>query len=556
MYQIKNKKYEYILQQYDNNVYQSNEDFLNHIIESKDNYKNDLMINQGRKNFTAEDIYLILKNEMNIVLIEHDQHKPDILQIIFYDYDQQSWVSNSLLFNQVVHIIAGPKSEQFRQNLKNGFKSDHTIPIIRLNQQPMEIINDKFNIEIDFKTYRYNVLTNEKVKLKPSDLAISTLHYDIADSVSEKNNKLFNEFYNTLSNHHPERKLALMQLCLAALIRYNPSKQAINLYGEAGSGKSTLLHVVKELAGGELNAIKFTYKDLLKDDALADIGRNSLLIGYDNEDHIDLTKSDDIFKSLISREPFSYFQKYEPRGVNVFNGLFVQAFNKIPRFTNKHNKAISDRLFIIQLDKRIRSTDDDIKDYHKLIINEISELARYLIDNVKAFNQFEQQENITDQLLNELNPVYHFYNDIKNSSIMGNLSIPTSHLYEMFKLWYQLNYNNYTKLSSQAVTKELSEFMDEYELINDRLKASQLTYRNQYDRYYMNNYIENAELNDTSSRYFSRIKPSENEKIQLLQSLLMLNQHDAHHQVMKNNVLQAFNNDDIKTMQIEIDKLQ
>lgn len=459
MLKIKKSDREKILK-FDLMTYNSNYELLNRINQQKEQKLNDVKINNGQKNLKQKDIIDIMIDNLPIILVQfNDQHD---LSLYYYDYNDKVWCSNSIIFNQIIYELNESKASTSEvARFKQSFKSNPHLPLVNIVSDSIEIIDNKFNTYIDFKNGRYNMLTGELTPIKISDLALTMLDYDLADHCDDKNYALFEKYFNMITSNNANKKLALQQIHLACIMGYNPGIKAINFYGKSGNGKSTAMKVMHKIAGGNKYAIKFSYEDLTKDDSLKEIGQSKILLGFDNKDNLNIVNVENIFKSLVSKEPFSYSVKYEDRQVNIFHGLFIQAFNAIPKFTESNSTAITDRLYIIEFDNKIRNSNYEIKDFDVLITNPniIGQFARYLIEEVQAFNDFVQLDEIANKLINENNPVYLFFDDIKDSIICSNTAIPISHLFIIFKEWYFINYSNRSQLSANKFKKEIEPLM-------------------------------------------------------------------------------------------------
>ena len=264
------------------------------------------------------------------------------------------------------------------------------------------------------------------------------------------------------------------------------------------------------LAGGEDIYKKFSYSDLEKDDALSEIGRSKLLIGFDNQDRVVINRGLEVFKSLISKEPFSFFVKFQPRGINVFKGLFIQAFNDPPEFkTYSSKQPILDRMSLIKLEARFRHTDNEIVDYAEFLSQPhiLSELAMYLIENVPAFNKFVySDEKEMKELINEGDPVYEFFNEMRVSHHLANFALPASQLYAQFEQWFN-DYNPNGKiLSRRSFIPKIGNLLEEAGFVHVKDIRRTPDYLMKHSLY-TQRFMKVPEKSDNSQRsdYFEKI---------------------------------------------------
>lgn len=504
--------------------------YIDHFDKMVDNYKEDkksiikevknegIKVNQIENNITKVDgnvVYYSLKKILPIVNVVTDESlnqgiKP---KYMIYDIDNKKWTHSDVIIGQFAKQIYRSKllSDQLIKNIKTTLVYDTDIPIIKQQDKEINIIDKKFDYQIYFKDYIYNMLTGEYSEIKASDLVFSKLNYNLADKIDEDFKKECDNFFLTLANNNEDKALTLKQIYLAALMQYNPSKKVINLYGPGGTGKSTYLNILKELVGKE-NHTAITYNDLNKDDALATIQDKSLIIGLDNSDKAVINDSH-IFKLLVSHDEFTYFVKYGDRESNVFNGLMLQAFNEAPQFTVKgSNTQILDRMHTLKLDNRLRDTNEEIKNYTHYFTNNknLGKLAYYLITEVPAFNEFNYDDNnLNDELFNENDTVFQFVNDILEIDEIKNQEIlPVSHLYQIYKEYLKENNPSMKPMSqkkflikSESHLKSLN-----YTLSNERQRkrGAYFNKRGQYNPSEILQILDMEYLNlkETMSRYF------------------------------------------------------
>lgn len=549
--------------------------YIDHFDKMVDNYKEDkksiikevknegIKVNQIENNITKVDgnvVYYSLKKILPIVNVVTDESlnqgiKP---KYMIYDIDNKKWTHSDVIIGQFAKQIYRSKllSDQLIKNIKTTLVYDTDIPIIKQRDKKVNIIDEKFDYQIYFKDYIYNMLTGEYSEIKASDLVFSKLNYNLADKIDEDFKKECDNFFLTLANNNEDKALTLKQIYLAALMQYNPSKKVINLYGPGGTGKSTYLNILKELVGKE-NHTAITYNDLNKDDALATIQDKSLIIGLDNSDKAVINDSH-IFKLLVSHDEFTYFVKYGDRESNVFNGLMLQAFNEAPQFTVKgSNTQILDRMHTLKLDNRLRDTNEEIKNYTHYFTNNknLGKLAYYLITEVPAFNEFNYDDNnLNDELFNENDTVFQFVNDILEIDEIKNQEIlPVSHLYQIYKEYLKENNPSMKPMSqkkflikSESHLKSLN-----YTLSNERQRkrGAYFNKRGQYNQSEILQILDMEYLNlkETMSRYF--INQNEIDETQKLINKALSSKDNVVLHAKANELKQAISNNEKEEVQ-------
>ena len=355
------------------------------------------------------------------------------------------------------------------RNVIDSFVKDMEIPVVNISkdlQDKLEI-NEKnqFKTYIDFRNGRYDLQTYKLKKLMPSDLALSQLSYNIADYYDKDNYKeVFDDYFYNIANKNKERAHLLKQIAYCVLLNYNPDKKALNLYGKSGGGKSTFMKILNIISSNK--SLAFTYNELEKDDALAEIKDNRLLLGYDNNDRITINRGLAVFKSLVSKESFSYSVKYKSRQSNIFYGLFIQAFNDMPEFSTKSSKRpISDRILLIEFNSKFRNTNNEINDYEQYFKHPrvLGQFVQYLINEVPAFNKFCYDDNETkDELLKQSDSVYQFVQYVINTDdVLSNKMLPMNHLNRSYIEYMNQSDPQAKKVSAKTLNSRLNEYMQE-----------------------------------------------------------------------------------------------
>lgn len=451
-------KYQEAVSRFDTFSYSSNDELFDRLEKAKEDRIVELMAFTGKRNLGEDDVVKIMIEEMPIVKVQTSNDE-EAVDLALYDFDSpQRWTVNESLLGKILTLLVGGRALRYLKPVKFALVHHRHIPRINIHASEMSKVKrddgtEVFDAHIDFKNGRYYVGEDRLVPYKPSMFAFNPVNYDKIDALDPEFKSTFDDFFTGLSNRNAERSMVMRQILLCAMIGFNPGEQAINLYGQAGGGKSTFINVLVALAGGEKSHAKLNYSDLNKDDALESIGRSQLIIGFDNDDRV-VIRALATLKTLLSKEPFTFFRKFEKRGSNVFNGLFVQAFNEMPEFlTGSSNQPILDRMMLVIFEARFRHTENEIKDYASYLTQPhvLSQLAMYLLEHTEMFGRLISPD--TPQMENELEKndvVKQYVEELELSGAFANEIIPTSHLYAHFVDWFQ-GVNKGGKLMSQRL---------------------------------------------------------------------------------------------------------
>ena len=483
------------------------------------------------------------------------------MTVMIYHPFEMRWTENlEFIENMIIELNKVQVKSSFMtrniRNIKDSLLMGMDIPIVNISkdlQNKLEINeNNQFKTSIDFRNGRYDLQTGELKELMPSDLALSQLSYDIAETYDKDHYKdVFDNYFYNVANKNKERAHLLKQISLAVLLNYNPDKKALNFYGKSGGGKSTFMKILNIISSNK--SLAFTYNELEKDDALAEIKDNRLLLGYDNNDRITINRGLAVFKSLVSKESFSYSVKYKDRQSNIFYGLFIQAFNYMPEFSTKSSKRpISDRILLVEFNARFRNTDNEIEDHEEYFKKHevLGQFIQYLINETPAFDQFCYDDNETkDELLKQSDSVHQFVQYVINTDdVLSNKMLPMNHLNRSY-----IEYMNQTdpyakKVSNKTLLNRLKEEMQQlnynyykYNVRNDqsiKYTPKKAEKENQYHpNTLFNEYFNTESLSNYYSSWFIK---NEIESIDDIQSegdaLLYINQKypDANKDPMDN----------------------
>lgn len=492
---------------------------------------------------------------INVVRAKEVSLDDAIPEYRIYDPYKNKWSKSKRFLGNMIFRIRGLLTDKMLNEVENAIIFDPNLPMINDVKSNITISNSKFNHKINFKDEQYDIQTNHYHKIKPNDMIIHKLDFNLAKSINDEFKQICDDFFLTLANNNDSRALVLKQICLAALMQYNPTKKAINFYGKAGTGKSTLLKIIQSLNGNQY--ANLTYDDLNKDDAIATIGDHSLIIGFDNNDK-SVIKNSQLFKTIIGKDEFSYFVKYKDRGKNIFTGLMIQAFNEAPQFTVKgSNKQILDRMLTIKFSNRLRYTENEITDYDQFFTSNenIGKLARYLIDNIEAFDNFCYSDNsINEEIFNENDTVYQFVNNYIDEFMLNQDILMVNHLYELYKEDLRINNPSMKPMSNKKFITKLEGYLNDLEFIKseNRQRAAYFEKRNQYSTQAIQEYFDMEHINMSDSKlslYFINRNDTESDELTQLMNQARNSKDNVRAKALLDSLKEAICNDDNESIE-------
>lgn len=240
------------------------------------------------------------------------------------------------------------------------------------------------------------------------------------------------------------------------LTRDTKQHKALLLLGESRSGKSTIIQTLRNVIGtSNCSSVPLKYLSNAQYSAML----INKLVNIDTDVSAKAEQFEAEFKTITSGEPVSVNQKYIAAFDFVPYCKIVMAANIFPKITD-HSSAFYNRLIIIPCD-RVFDPSEQNRNLSSELLNELSGILNWAIKGLERLNNRGRFENLdfmkdaVQQLENENNPVYLFFEEHVENSIDDSFYILKSDLYSKYVDWSRRT-NNYVlsqnRLSS-CITK-------------------------------------------------------------------------------------------------------
>ena len=333
---------------------------------------------------------------------------------------------------------------------------------------------------------RREVIENFKVKrhLSIEELNTSNLinfQNCMFDTTIYKDYPHSKDYYSTLRipyNYDPEAKCHLWEKTLNEIFQNNSykiktlqeflgycvssdneQKKALLLLGDTNTGKSTIIDISREIIG-EYNCSNVPLQ-YLSNPQYTPLLINKM-VNIDPEINKEAVNYEREFKLLTGgkKERVTCNQKHIPTFEFVPRCKLLLSANEFPRIKD-HSSAFYQRLLLIPCERRFkeeeknRNLDDELRKELPGIFNWVIEGLKRLKERGK-FEHPDFMKDAVEELENENNPAYVFFNDHVEIDLADEIYIEKSILFERYKEWCRGNeqYNLTHIQFSQCVIKK------------------------------------------------------------------------------------------------------
>jgi len=287
----------------------------------------------------------------------------------------------------------------------------------------------------------HNLSTGETVSRLKEHLTHQVIPWDLKQIDNEKLREATKFYLSTLSED-PTAPVKILRLFMSSILRHNSSNVIFNIYGDSGSGKSTLREAVISFAGVE-NSTTISPQKLSGRFDLEDLIHKTLNATAETSDSPLTPEQVANLKQLSGSEMISTDRKFHKRQRFYSTAQLLFVGNAPLRFDGSNQRAISDRIIEVKMDKHFRGDK-------------------------------ESQESTT-HLFREALPQYHFEHD--ENELLSYLKT-TEFKNEIFRLSKFLKVlTSKNTIPSPALPNQFSPFQLEY--FDKKLESKELDLMNQ-----------------------------------------------------------------------------
>lgn len=243
---------------------------------------------------------------------------------------------------------------------------------------------------------------------------------------------------------------------VGAIIRpYVSWNKIVWLYSSSGnSGKGTLCCLLRHLCGAG-NHASITAENFSQRFGLANLITAMSVINDENAVGFELGKTNNL-KAVTTGDVISIEEKFKNAFDYQFRGLIVQCINSLPR-TKDTSESFYRRQLLVPFDKCFTGKE---RKYIKEVYLKDKGVLEYVMCKVLHMTHYEFSQPTACRELLEIsrsinNPIHSFWVEMENEFAWDVL--PMKFLYEIFKGWYQEEFNHLTNISE----KEFKQFFRE-----------------------------------------------------------------------------------------------
>lgn len=337
---------------------------------------------------------------------------------------------------------------------------------------PIEHVSNEINL-IALNNYIYNYDTDECMDYDVSFKCIYKLpvNYNpdavnpvpVVNSLGQTLEFDVEEWFRSLSKD-PAIVELLWQMVGATIRVGTPWDKAFLLFSPIGeNGKGTLCTLLRNIMGVK-NCASMSIKDFGDNVMMSTLANKSAVICDENDVGTFIDQAAN-FKSVITHDSYLVNPKYQAPYTATFRGTIIQCINERPRMKDRSN-SIYRRFCIIPMTsnftgvadrdiKRIYMQDDKVLEY--IVKRVLTDMPKYyeLMSPDSVMDELQEYKTVND-------PIREFWElDLDCGNILAGDQYPFTTLYEMYKVWYKMNYGvNYSAISRNQFIQGLRLVID------------------------------------------------------------------------------------------------
>ncbi len=233
----------------------------------------------------------------------------------------------------------------------------------------------------------------------------------------------------------PEIVELLWQVVGAVIRPHVRWDKMVCMYSSKGmNGKGTLCELLRQISGSTASITVSAFEDNFR---LAELLSVSAVVTDENTVS-EYNRDPAALKAIVTGDPVQINIKFKNPVTIRFNGLVVQCFNSMPRFSDK-TSSLSRRLLIIPFDKTFKGQERTYIKSDYLHRQDVLEYILYKVLNTNyyAFLEPARCRTILDDFELQNDPVKMFLGEIL-SDLVWTL-VPWEFLYDLYKAWMKKN---------------------------------------------------------------------------------------------------------------------
>ena len=461
----------------------------------------------------------------NFPSLSDENMRPQRLYV--YNFESRIYVPlKGQILSDLVYAVMGIVNERtfvpsVRSTIVSGLANDYRKYLLPWNEPPKWLVSVGNGV--------YNLATREleepSVYMMFTRRILTDYHADAADAVFETRMSRVLGYDITLdwlmesfSNHVPERKRLLEEICVSAVTHHFPSDAVFFFYGKGGDGKSLFNnHGIAGMLGGITNVSPLNLSGLSRNTNICSVTGKMAIIGDDNSGNLRLYESEGIFKTLASHKEVLADDKYEKAAPVKFDCITIQNVNEIPTFyTSSDNRAISRRVVMFYAENNLLdsdSVDADLADVVDGLIpsspvgqnGDTYTFAEHMLASTFRFgyrSDFNDVDrNIIREALESDDPLGQFVNALVEDGILDDSVelLPTAHLYAAYLDWFKVHVRNGHYLGERSFFGKIVSKLSDYGFVQSdkRLRLTHPDVASKYSPEMFNGFCSGREFKET-----------------------------------------------------------
>lgn len=427
--------------------FKSNDEFASFLLKQLEKLKKQLLL-EGVKTIDEQQVTDFIIDNCDLIFDPVFVDDKKIKQVYLFDYDDDLYYSLSVNLNTIITLIISKIKIRVNKKTIIGTVIDNLINISLIDKNRTPLARIAPDHIVKFNNGYLNTKTDEFFTDMPDYHFVkkSKYNYLTESEVNPISLALVNKVFDEWTDGENDFKNYLFQVCRAA-IEGNGRYKCHVFISPGGGGKSSFFRLLKLLTGDDVT-LHVNIDEYDDDNLINGISKNKkLIIGDDLSTHAKMSgKKLSRFKSIIEGEPITVNVKFEPARIIQTNAVFVQGTNTELKFF-ENSPAVADRIiFGPWTSKNFRT--NKIKDYNlaKLLgkegklpdINFIEACIYKIFKDTTYFEQFDipnRFKNRVNDMLNNADSVYLFYQHIKVLGLLDFKILPSNVLYNHYKLF-------------------------------------------------------------------------------------------------------------------------
>ena len=468
------------------------------LIEKTDQIiKSNQLSGKPNKQLNVNDLFKIIRKSCDIVIIDYSEEQ-DLTnyEYAIYDPETDTYVQNREFLGSLIQFIIDEQNTSPNISAKNAVGDvAESIKFSKSNKLPKANIPPKHVVK--FSNCIYDLKHNKKYNFDDEEIKnyhfINKIRYPLVplEDTDEAMLSIVKRVFKTWSKDDVEVEKLMKQMIYSYIEGKGLGVQII-LKSDGGDGKSTFLRMIRKLGHAKLTH-HMNLDGYGDDNQLNQIDPSTkLILGDDLQSNFKLNaKGLSQFKTLIDGGSINVGEKFMPNKTIKSDALKIQATNTDVKFF-ENNDAIRDRVILLQWphynfrQNPVKDFDlDELTGKHgKANEDFMIALLSYVVNTTEYFNKF----SVTDKMRSDFNDILDSNDmllqqlrELENFGLFNYSHIPTTFLYEHYKLWLKENNPGSKPLKQFDYSRQIKNKLKDFGYIESKRQKHRHIKKEQFD---------------------------------------------------------------------------